>query len=170
MEIIKNSEEFKGCDFVVKLDNSRKNTKVKILQITDMQFIDSLQRRTFLWYIWQNEKLNNSWKKTPQKKISSKTKLLNKRSEPHVQVAFFFQIPPQVCLHHRPPTSVSSQKQEPSFCSAIKSIWFIVKWRESIFTLAQGLQNPGTPEIVFHKIRCYIKRDGQRLPLLAMME
>ena len=30
---------------------------------------DSLQTRTFLWYIWQNEKLNNSWKKTPQKKI-----------------------------------------------------------------------------------------------------
>lgn len=45
MEILKNSENFKGCDFVVKLDKSRKNTKIKILQITDMQFIDSLQRR-----------------------------------------------------------------------------------------------------------------------------
>lgn len=46
MEILKFSKEFKGCDFVVKLDKSRKNTKIKILQITDMQFIDSLQRRT----------------------------------------------------------------------------------------------------------------------------
>ena len=45
MEILKNNENFKGCDFVVKLDKSRKGTKIKILQITDMQFIDSLQRR-----------------------------------------------------------------------------------------------------------------------------
>ena len=34
MKILKNNENFKGCDFVVKLDKSRKNTKIKILQIT----------------------------------------------------------------------------------------------------------------------------------------
>ena len=46
MEILKSNDKFMGCDFVVNLDESRKGTKIKILQITDMQFIDSLQRRT----------------------------------------------------------------------------------------------------------------------------
>ena len=36
---------FAGCDFVLQFDESRKNTKIKLLQITDMQFIDATQRR-----------------------------------------------------------------------------------------------------------------------------
>ena len=40
------SSSFSGCDFVVQLGDKRKNTKIKLLQITDMQFIDSMQRRT----------------------------------------------------------------------------------------------------------------------------
>ena len=45
MEIIKNTENtvFDGCDFVVRIDEKR---KVKILQLTDMQLIDSSQMRT----------------------------------------------------------------------------------------------------------------------------
>ena len=35
-----------GCDFVLQLDEDRKNTKIKLLQLTDMQFIDAEQRRT----------------------------------------------------------------------------------------------------------------------------
>ena len=35
-----------GCDFVVNLPKSRKNTPIKILQLTDPQIIDSSQRRT----------------------------------------------------------------------------------------------------------------------------
>ena len=45
-EIIKGGKDFDGCDFVLRLDSDRKNTKIKLLQITDMQIIDSLQRRT----------------------------------------------------------------------------------------------------------------------------
>ena len=45
-EIIKGGKKFDGCDFVLRLDSDRKNTKIKLLQITDMQVIDSLQRRT----------------------------------------------------------------------------------------------------------------------------
>ena len=41
MEILKNSENFKGCDFVVKLDKSRKNTKIKILQIFFIKFFEN---------------------------------------------------------------------------------------------------------------------------------
>ena len=37
---------FLGCDSVVILDENRKNTQIKLLQITDMQFIDSSQMRT----------------------------------------------------------------------------------------------------------------------------
>ena len=42
-EILKNSF---GCDFVLKLPKERKNTKIKLLQLTDMQIIDASQRRT----------------------------------------------------------------------------------------------------------------------------
>ena len=35
-----------GCDFVLELGEARKNTKIKLLQLTDMQFIDGNQRRT----------------------------------------------------------------------------------------------------------------------------
>ena len=34
-----------GCDFLISLDESRRNTKIKLLQITDMQFIDASQKR-----------------------------------------------------------------------------------------------------------------------------
>lgn len=34
-----------GCDFVLQLGAERKNTKIKLLQLTDMQFIDSTQCR-----------------------------------------------------------------------------------------------------------------------------
>ena len=37
---------FAGCDFVIRLSNDRTNTKIKILQLTDMQIIDASQRRT----------------------------------------------------------------------------------------------------------------------------
>ncbi len=48
-DIIKGKEvtAFAGCDFVVRLTDDRKNTKIKILQLTDMQVIDASQRRTF---------------------------------------------------------------------------------------------------------------------------
>ena len=36
----------KGCDFIVSLPKERKNTEIKLLQITDMQFIDATQART----------------------------------------------------------------------------------------------------------------------------
>jgi len=42
-EIVRN--EF-GCDFAVVLPEDRKNTKIKLLQLTDMQIIDAEQRRT----------------------------------------------------------------------------------------------------------------------------
>ena len=47
-DIIRGKElrAFEGCDFVVRLTSDRKNTKVKILQLTDMQIIDASQRRT----------------------------------------------------------------------------------------------------------------------------
>lgn len=35
-----------GCDVTVCLEEKRKQTKIKLLQLTDIQFIDSLQRRT----------------------------------------------------------------------------------------------------------------------------
>lgn len=35
-----------GCDFILQLESERENTEIKLLQITDMQFIDSMQRRT----------------------------------------------------------------------------------------------------------------------------
>lgn len=44
--ILKAPAEFDGCDFVLQLGAERMNTKIKLLQLTDMQFIDSLQRRT----------------------------------------------------------------------------------------------------------------------------
>ena len=34
-----------GCDFVLELGEARKGTKIKLLQLTDMQFIDASQRR-----------------------------------------------------------------------------------------------------------------------------
>ena len=37
---------FDGCDFVVQLPEEREGSEVRILQLTDMQIIDSLQRRT----------------------------------------------------------------------------------------------------------------------------
>ena len=37
---------FSGCDFVVELPKERAGCDVRILQLTDMQIIDSLQRRT----------------------------------------------------------------------------------------------------------------------------
>lgn len=42
-EILRNAY---GCDFAVKLSEDRKNTKIKLLQLTDMQIIDAEQRRT----------------------------------------------------------------------------------------------------------------------------
>ena len=47
-KIIKWAEkaDFCGCDFVLELTEERKNTKIKLLQITDMQFIDAKQART----------------------------------------------------------------------------------------------------------------------------
>lgn len=46
--IIKRGERpcFDGCDFVVQLPPERKGTKIRLLQLTDMQIIDSTQRRT----------------------------------------------------------------------------------------------------------------------------
>ena len=46
-EIIKGKDNavFSGCDFVVRLPKDRENTKIKILQLTDTQVIDSRQRR-----------------------------------------------------------------------------------------------------------------------------
>lgn len=45
--VIKQSNEiFNGCDFVVQLGEGRKNTQIKLLQLTDTQIIDSAQRRT----------------------------------------------------------------------------------------------------------------------------
>lgn len=38
--------EILGCDFVVNLGEERKNTKIKVLQLTDTQVIDAAQRRT----------------------------------------------------------------------------------------------------------------------------
>jgi len=35
----------RGCDFIIRLDESRRNTPIKILQLTDMQVIDAAQRR-----------------------------------------------------------------------------------------------------------------------------
>ena len=40
------SDAFAGCDFVVRLSDERIHTKIKILQLTDTQVIDSSQRRT----------------------------------------------------------------------------------------------------------------------------
>ncbi|MBR3750275.1 MAG: metallophosphoesterase [Clostridia bacterium] len=39
-------KKFDGCDTVVQLGRERKGTKIRLLQITDMQFIDATQRRT----------------------------------------------------------------------------------------------------------------------------
>lgn len=46
--ILKNDlpKKFDGCDRVVVLDENRKNSAIKVLQITDMQFIDASQMRT----------------------------------------------------------------------------------------------------------------------------
>lgn len=46
-EIVKGQDcaAFSGCDFVVRLSSDRKNTEIKILQLTDTQVIDSAQRR-----------------------------------------------------------------------------------------------------------------------------
>lgn len=40
------AKQFGGCDFVVSLPSERKGTQIKLLQITDMQFIDGAQART----------------------------------------------------------------------------------------------------------------------------
>lgn len=47
-EIVRGGDasEFAGCDFVVKLAEERRGTKIKILQLTDTQVIDASQRRT----------------------------------------------------------------------------------------------------------------------------
>lgn len=47
-EIIRNTENtvFDGCDFVVQLPEERSGQSVRVLQLTDMQIIDSAQRRT----------------------------------------------------------------------------------------------------------------------------
>ena len=47
-EILKNLENtvFDGCDVVVRLPEERKRREVRVLQLTDMQIIDSTQRRT----------------------------------------------------------------------------------------------------------------------------
>ena len=47
-EILKNLENtvFDGCDFVVRLPEERRGREVRVLQLTDMQIIDSTQRRT----------------------------------------------------------------------------------------------------------------------------
>ena len=47
-EIIKKGTErhFDGCDFTLQLGEKRKGTEIKFLQLTDMQIIDSSQRRT----------------------------------------------------------------------------------------------------------------------------
>ncbi len=44
--IRKQPSEFPGCDFVIRLGEQRKNTPIKLLQLTDMQVIDAQQRRT----------------------------------------------------------------------------------------------------------------------------
>lgn len=44
--IRKQPSEFPGCDFVIQLGEQRKNTPIKLLQLTDMQVIDAQQRRT----------------------------------------------------------------------------------------------------------------------------
>ena len=46
--IVKGEEvkAYTGCDYVVRLPSNRRNTKIKILQITDTQIIDASQRRT----------------------------------------------------------------------------------------------------------------------------
>ena len=48
MQIIKQTDNnsYEGCNFVVQLPAERKETSVRILQITDMQIIDASQRRT----------------------------------------------------------------------------------------------------------------------------
>lgn len=48
MEIIKNetAKTLFGCDFIVKFSEDRKNGKIKLLQLTDMQIIDAEQKRT----------------------------------------------------------------------------------------------------------------------------
>ena len=45
-EIKESNRIFKGCDFVVQLGAERKDTNIKLLQITDTQIIDSMQMRT----------------------------------------------------------------------------------------------------------------------------
>lgn len=45
-QIKKDGKKFEGCDFVVQLGVNRKNTPIKLLQITDTQLIDSTQMRT----------------------------------------------------------------------------------------------------------------------------
>ena len=37
---------FPGCDFVIQLGENRKDTPIRLLQLTDMQLIDAQQRRT----------------------------------------------------------------------------------------------------------------------------
>lgn len=43
--IIREPKNYPGCDFVVELGKDRKETPVKLLQLTDMQIIDAEQRR-----------------------------------------------------------------------------------------------------------------------------
>ena len=45
-EIKESNSIFNGCDFVVQLGAERKDTNIKLLQITDTQIIDSMQMRT----------------------------------------------------------------------------------------------------------------------------
>ena len=42
---INKNQRFDGCDFVIQLDETRRGTPARLLQITDMQFIDSSQMR-----------------------------------------------------------------------------------------------------------------------------
>ncbi len=48
MEVIKITEkrDFEGCDFLIRFPEERKHKPIKLLQLTDMQIIDSMQRRT----------------------------------------------------------------------------------------------------------------------------
>lgn len=45
-EFVMKERGFSGCDFVVQLGWERKDTPIKLLQLTDTQIIDSLQMRT----------------------------------------------------------------------------------------------------------------------------
>lgn len=45
-DMIKRTDAFPGCELIVELGEKHGTEKIRLLQITDMQFIDSAQRRT----------------------------------------------------------------------------------------------------------------------------